>query len=1139
MLPSAESLQTWLTRVDRDVLRLGTREHLIAARIRDEAVAQGWSQTALGDALASALATDRDTWRELRRVFDVEFAPRPAPPPPRRWPRIVAGGAFGALLLIALWLGLRPLVPSGSADLGSPSSSDAGEVADLGTADLRPPPVDQGCRKEPIVEPPRSSTSTTPEPVPVAPLSLRWMALLALGVLLLCWLAVLLLRLPSYLRRRLAEQEAEEQLAAQRRKKQEEDQLADAQRAREHLVQEALTTGAATRPQYHIDLQPPFGPDVVEDSATLLGRAFMAQSGRDLDIDGTLHATIERGGAAQPVFLPGREVRELCVLYDDTTTRPYLPGFLKLVERWQRLGVRLSAYRFSRHPTTLTPVVTSAASGLGTQHGPPVELADLLRQREGCSLLLFANRLVVRTPTRELDWPRTLRQAAVCAWLDPDPRLDAERDNDTRTYLEFLPQNLPRMPFTEDGLLAAARYIGTPAEGARPPSWSPPPTLADPQMARWVDVWLGLGALVPDAALNQLEVLRQKLLSEALPDPRSIGRLVERLTQLLGPSYSASKPTIELSRTLRTQLLLKLFWNERALFRRGCAMLLDTIAAEPVLRPGEAASLVHHETRFRRAWYEAGIAHCDGQDSQAPLDRLRGTASHEAAHEAAQLLTKLSDGPSSEPVLEVVSRPPVLTWPMARIPTLLWQSALVAALFPLLFVTGLRTLKTWPRRTVAVTTTYQRAQKTQPDEQVTCPNRPKVAEPEPEVVAVKPPPVVEIKKPAAVAVRRPPPLAPKPSHVPDMAADAPVDLATPPANLAVARTSGLSDGNECLADPVCRASYDKAVTLFEKGKFEEALAGFQEAYTRRQAHWLLINIGRTMYRLGRSQEALSYYERFKQAETRADAETTERLNKYIEQAKALLPTSVALHPEMVPIRSGRFQMGSPASGTYDDEKPQREVHIQTPFLMSVTEVTQAQYQAVMGENPSDFKDGADAPNRPVERVSWLDAVRYCNKLSQREKLESCYVISGDRVEWPKRQGCTGYRLPTEAEWEYAARAGEAWEYAGSKSVDEVAWYRDNSDRQTHAVGTTRKKSNRWGLSDMSGNVWEWVWDWYQDSYNGASSTDPTGPSVGGNRVRRGGSFVNEAGIARVAYRSRNTPSDRSLNVGFRLARSNP
>ncbi|MBL9007152.1 MAG: formylglycine-generating enzyme family protein [Myxococcales bacterium] len=247
----------------------------------------------------------------------------------------------------------------------------------------------------------------------------------------------------------------------------------------------------------------------------------------------------------------------------------------------------------------------------------------------------------------------------------------------------------------------------------------------------------------------------------------------------------------------------------------------------------------------------------------------------------------------------------------------------------------------------------------------------------------------------------------------------------------------------------------------------------------------------------------------------------------------------AARPPMVPIRSGRFQMGSPGNVPYDNEKPAHEVLIQTPFLMSATEVTQAQYEALMGENPSYFKDGADAPNRPVENVSWLDAVRYCNKLSQREKLESCYVISGDRVEWPKRQGCTGYRLPTEAEWEYAARAGEAGEYAGSQNVAEVAWYAGNSGGQTHAVGTTRKKTNRWGLSDMSGNVWEWVWDWYKDSYEGASSTDPTGPKQGVLRVRRGGSYDYEAVFARVAFRFRGSPSYRDTSIGFRLARSNP
>lgn len=1034
MLPSLESLQTWLNRVSRDVLRLGTREHLIAARIRDEGVAQGWSQRTLGDALASALATDRDTWRELRRVFDAEFAPPAAPPPPRRWPRVVAGLLTLGALVLVLWLGLCGRGPGPGPDLSLPDLSSS-EPGDLGIADLHPAPPDLGCHKQPVAQPDGGVRSTkSDEPVPMPPLPVGQRILWALGLFLLGGIAVLLLRVPSYLRRRLTELQEEEQLAAQRRREQEQEQRAEGQAQHERLVQEALSSGAATRPQYRIELEPPFGADVVEDSATLLGRAFLSQGGRDLDIDATLHATIERGGLAQPVFLCGREVRELCVLYDDTTTRPYLPGFLKLVERWARLGVHLSLYRFSRHPTTLTPALVS--SGAGTPSGTPIELADLLRQHEGCSLLLFANRLVVRTPTRELDWVRTLRQAPVCAWLDPDPRLDAERDGDTRTAIEFLPRTLARLPFTANGILAAARYIGTPAEGGQVPPWSPPPALAEPDMARWVDIWLGLGALVPDAALNQLEAVRQKLLSDVLPEPRSIGRLLERLTQLLGSSFSASKATIEFSKPLRLQLLLKLFWDQPALFRRGCEMLLDTIAVEPALLPDESPGLVHHQTRLRIAWYRAGIALCDGQDSQAPLVALRGTASHESAQEFAELLTQISQGTPAEPEPKAISRPPLLTWQTARVPRLLRQSALFAALLPLLLLLSLRSVKTWPGRTVAVTMTYPRPAPTRPDEQVICPSRPQVIEPKPEVIAVKPPPAVEITKPTAVALRRPPP--PKPSALPDLGVTAPADLAAPPPPDLASRPPDLA--------------------------------------------------------------------------------------------------AAALHPPMVAIPSGTFQMGS---NDISDEKPPHEVRITVPFQLSATEVTQAQYQAVMGNNPSHFADAADSPNRPVEGVSWLDAVRYCNKLSEREVKESCYVITGDEVKWPKGLGCTGYRLPTEAEREYAARAGESLEYAGSANLDEVAWYSANSGGRTHAVGTTRKKTNRWGLSDMSGNVWEWVWDRYSDSYAGASGTDPTGPSGGEDRVLRGGSYDGGTVSARVTYRIRGTPSHRNRHIGFRLARSAP
>ncbi len=243
--------------------------------------------------------------------------------------------------------------------------------------------------------------------------------------------------------------------------------------------------------------------------------------------------------------------------------------------------------------------------------------------------------------------------------------------------------------------------------------------------------------------------------------------------------------------------------------------------------------------------------------------------------------------------------------------------------------------------------------------------------------------------------------------------------------------------------------------------------------------------------------------------------------------------SAPLRPKMLHLPAGEFWMGST---TLDDEKPPRVVKISRPFALSETEVTQAQYQAVMGENPSHFKDEPDSAERPVEQVSWFDAVRYCNTLSEREGLSPCYQIQGDDVRWPDPR-CPGYRLPTEAEWEYAARADQPSEYVWSNDLDAVAWYSRNSQHETHPVA--KLKANGWFLHDLSGNVWEWVWDWYADSYAGVESLDPKGPKQGVNRVLRGGSFEDGADSARVATRIRDTPSDRYQSLGFRLARSVP
>ncbi len=191
-----------------------------------------------------------------------------------------------------------------------------------------------------------------------------------------------------------------------------------------------------------------------------------------------------------------------------------------------------------------------------------------------------------------------------------------------------------------------------------------------------------------------------------------------------------------------------------------------------------------------------------------------------------------------------------------------------------------------------------------------------------------------------------------------------------------------------------------------------------------------------------------------------------------------------------------------------DATPHR-VSITRGFEMGKYEVTQAQWEKVMGDNPSRFK-GA---NLPVENVSWDDVQKFIHALNARN---DGYV----------------YRLPTEAEWEYACRAGTAGDFAGS--LDEMGWYMSNSGSQTHPVGT--KKPNAWGLYDMHGNVLQWCQDWYGD-YPGGKVVDPQGPGSGSNRVIRGGSWGSDATNCRSAARHRYSPDNRAAGLGFRLVRA--
>ena len=229
-------------------------------------------------------------------------------------------------------------------------------------------------------------------------------------------------------------------------------------------------------------------------------------------------------------------------------------------------------------------------------------------------------------------------------------------------------------------------------------------------------------------------------------------------------------------------------------------------------------------------------------------------------------------------------------------------------------------------------------------------------------------------------------------------------------------------------------------------------------------------------------------------------------------AKAGVPAVNSIGMRFVPIPAGTFTMGEGKTAT------PHKVTLTQEFHLGQYEVTQEQYEQVMGTNPSQFK----GPQNPVEKVSWDDAVEFCRKLSAMPAEKKAGYV---------------YRLPTEAEWEYACRAGTKTTYSFGDSDSELgdyAWYNENSGNTTHPVG--QKKPNRWGLYDMHGNVWEWCQDWYGD-YPSGSVTDPTGAASGSYRVLRGGSFVHRSSNVRSAFRSNYQPANRLNYVGFRPART--
>jgi len=241
----------------------------------------------------------------------------------------------------------------------------------------------------------------------------------------------------------------------------------------------------------------------------------------------------------------------------------------------------------------------------------------------------------------------------------------------------------------------------------------------------------------------------------------------------------------------------------------------------------------------------------------------------------------------------------------------------------------------------------------------------------------------------------------------------------------------------------------------------------------------------------------------------------------------------------VSIKGGEFTMGSS-----DNEKTKRPLHRVkiNPFIMSVTVVTQAQYERITGQNPSRFapdsnfisiEEQSRFENRPVESVTWYHAARFCNVLSKRVGLDPCY----DSNDWSCDFALNGFRLPTEAEWEYACRAGTTTRFHTGNSRDDLSragWFDANSDHRTHSV--RQKESNAFGLYDMHGNVWEWCNDWYTENYNAADNDNPRGPVKGQAKVIRGGSWHFFSTCCESAYCGYHGPDRKYYDIGFRVVR---
>lgn len=1010
-----DSYQRFLREAEQQgLLHPDVHQHLAVQRLVEAAKAGDWSEQELWDALCATLATNKDQLHNLQQLAaawskkEASSKPHIAPAAPgasasssqkkpselgSAGPRVWIGLTRRRWLVLALVLtGIA--LPSGKWLYKRWHSGPDQQAAPPPPPALEKTRPDSHYVKRPLPIPKENAAPTTqPVPLKLWRPDLRsevWLGLGCFGLALLGWL---LLRVWPHLRKRLEELEAERkaeeakrQAAKAEQARREAEVLAQANAEYARLEEEAFAAGQSIRPDYRIELAPPLPATLLDDTATLLGRIYQASHGNKLDVMATLHRTIKAGGRPQPVMALRRRAVELLVLYDEWDTQPYLPGFHKLLDRWQKLGVHLQRWSFKKEPVELE----------SPSKQRKLALEDLLNLHDDAPVILFASRLHIRGQDDYKSWPKLLRGIDLKVWLDPDPRPTAEREDIEEEAIKLLTEQLgaplPRFGMTVMGVQAMVRYLQQQGQGVLTPDWEP--LVRSPQSAAAIERWLACGVQVPDCSYDQFEAVRQVFLAEELPDPRSIRWMIDRFDRELGSTYRQHENTVVLSKDRKRELKRWLRKEHPELQKKWNLLLYEQLVDDESEEADHPLDLPKLERRKRQISYRAGAA----DDTEAALrivSELDGTPLHAQAQAMKEEILAVAGVAVTG---ETPTPPPEFGWKQAKGTRLL--------------VGGV--VRAWAVATGAVV-----------------------------LVAV----------------------------------------------------------------------------LVSSPRLEE---------------WIGNKLPQPV------------------------KVTIERITDY-EVVKTESFAVTRYRPALLPIPKGSFVIGSSKGEPerYEAEEP-HEVELTQPFLMMETEVTQGQYEALMGENPS--KDREDhhpsnpslsgdpcsvagvGENLPVYCVDWFDAVAYANRLSEKEGLEKCYQTADKKVEWPKKQGCKGYRLPTEAEWEYAARAGKSLVYAGSDKLEEVAWFASNSGRRVHEVKQAQsepgyKKPNDWGLHAMNGNVVEWVWDAYAP-YQAEDRKNPTGPH-GSRRVFRGGSWDDVAEMVRVAYRYGGAPGFRSRRVGFRLARSYP